>query len=435
MNLIQEIHWQTARNAFVKTDPELSAIIDELSPDKSLPLLKITYPFGTKILENNTFYAPNNNETFLPLAHPKTPKMLQEQLGYNSCPLGLITSQHGVEIFYETENRLLSVAFFDQGLHLGIWELFATPIPITMTAGARSVFLTPKITDSSSHKKLKKFGVHSPPPTNLFEHWPIFTELSQHPNFGEYWASEIIFFPDKWIEKIKNDPSWLKLKFYILNRAWQHSEFQRNQGLCNVIWDAYSNILTKKRIKPPSYVINIFKHLLFVTTGAIPAFKPFTGDETCGPFDKIIQIYLEEYGLKTYLPTLMHPYHFRSNNSTDPVYFSLQIPTYLDASPQSRDSVSAKADLESLIWLIDKFNYELNSHNFGLENMPILSNYSNINLDFFHSEANEKEPVKPTIQLPSFDNNLLYSSKGKHGDRKFAERSSFFRGCVKISVK
>ena len=435
---IEEIGWLEARSHFHKSEPELAKIIDELSPDSTFTLFRVSYPFGSMILDKAIIHLPTKGYQSIPISHPEIPSKIKEALSYSNLPLGCIVNEHGIEVFRELQNKLHLIAFFNIGLDLGIWEFFSPPTPFSISAGARSLMLLPKISDSTSHSALQKYGVSSQPPLLPYEQWQIFREMSVSDNFSTKWYCEVIFLTNRWAEKIKQDPAWLKFKHFLLDRVWKQTEHNRNRFLHDEMWESFFNILSARRIKPISYIVDLFKYLLYIAPGSKTgvAYKPADGQEVAGPVNEIIRIYLEEYKLKTYVPTLMLPTHFY-DGLKQPVYYPLQIPTYWDTAPKSRDSVSAKRDLNYLIWLMDAFKRELINGNIQVTIPSVHHLFDRVNFDFFHSDGNVNERIKPSSAMPEMDKNLLYMppSKHKYGERKFADRSSFARACVRISPK
>lgn len=249
---ITEVTWHEIRASFQQVEPALAVIIDELSPDKDFILLQVSYPFGSLILDKSIVHLPTTGYNSVPLTNPEVPNKLKEMLGYSNFPLGCMVNKHGIEVYHTQEDRLHSIAFYDQGLNIGVYELFAPPTPFSISAGARTMMLLPKITDSVGHAALKNCGVTSPPPRSPFEQWHIFREIANYERFKTPWYSEVVYFTHKWADKINHDPAWLKLKYFILSRAWEHTEYNRSRWLYDEMWESYSEILSHWKIKPVS---------------------------------------------------------------------------------------------------------------------------------------------------------------------------------------
>jgi hypothetical protein len=435
---IQEVNWSTVRSLVQKAEPELADVIDDLSPDNTFTLLRVSYPFGSLILDKATLHLPASENKSFPLSHSEVPLKIKEALNYSNLPLGCIVNNHGIEVFRELKDKLHSIAFYSSGLDLGIWEFFSPPTPFSISAGARSLMMLPKISDSVAHNTLKRYNVHPHPPLSSYDQWYTFKDITASKCFSKPWHCDVVYFTSRWAEKIRNDPAWFKFKYFLLNRAWGQTEHNRNRFLYDEMWESFFNILSSRKIKPISYVVDLFTHLIYLAQGSrtVIAYRPANGEETAGPINELLRVYLEEYKLKTYAPTLMLPSRF-TDDLEKPIYYSLQLPTYWDSAPKSRDSVSVRKDLNYLIWLMDAFERELTKGNIHITIPSINQLFDKVRFEFFHSDGNIDDRVKPSSTMPQEDKNLLYlpGDKDKYGERKFADRSSFARACVRVSLK
>lgn len=434
LNVI-ECHWGDVRSSVQKYEPELCAIIDKLSPSKAYPIFKATYPFGAKIFENGIFRLPTKDKEkdTIAVTDSSIPVKLQRQLTYSDLPLGMVMD-YGAEIYAELENGIFPVAYVKHGLHFGIWETFAPATPLTITAGARSMFMLPKISDAERYRRLNNYGVGFSIPFTPFDQWKTFVKLANHKNFPEPWQCEVIFFSAPWMEKIKKDPAWSSFHFFVMQRLWSHTCYGHNKLMLDIAWDAFSNLLTKRRMKPNTYLIDTVKHLTFIAEGIIPAFAPAV-DNQAAPIDGLLKIYLDEYGLETYAPSLMIPHHFSLNTPSDYVYYSLQVPTYLESIPQSRIPTSTRASMVELIDLMDMFLCELLHGNLkSSSTYNVHSKLNHVQFDCFHSDDILEHGIYPSSDLPKEDKRLLYMP-GERQKRKFCDKSTFARGCVRISNK
>jgi len=438
---IQILTWKKVKDLVQKQEPELAEIIDKINPDDSFHIYKISYRYGDFVYQKGTFFIPNSQQKLVPLNDSSVPKEIQQALSYSPLPLGITINNRGVEIFNELDDRVFSMAYFNQGLNLGIWEMFAPVIPLTVTAGARSLQMLPRISEANSHKKLKRFGIQSPPPKTPLDQWAIFKEAAQHPEFSEPWQCDILFFSNKWAEEAKaaNQPgsAWLLLQKFLLERAWRHTTYIRNKMHLEMLWETFSRFLNSKKIKPQPYLVETLKHLVFIALGVLPGFRPAVNNEAA-PIDGIIRMYIESYGLKYYAPSLMQPDYFSlsSQDENNYIYYSLQVPTYQESIPKTRTPVSARADLTELIHLINHFTVELrenktiqySAHHFY--NLLI-----QIKFDYFHDDAEPHIGIRPSEEMGIEDPKLLYlpSNLSDNEPRKFCDRGTFVRGCIRIS--
>ena len=432
---IEKLFWKDIKE-YITDEPELVEIIDQLERENNYPVFKVSYPFAAEIFKQGIFHLPDRETgKTIAITDSRISKDIQDALNYSALPLGILLGNGGVEVFSELEDRVFSLAYFTAGLNLGIWETFAYPTPFTVTAGARSLFMLPKTMEAEGYKRLKqRFGVTTPLSNNVFEQWHIFKEIAHHKNFRGSWRCDIIFLSAPCLEGLKTDPNRRTLYSFLLERAWRHTEYSRNKVMLDMVWESFSKVLTKDRIKPNTHIVDTLKHLIFVATGALPAFSP-ASDCKAAPIAELIKVYLDDYELKPYTPSLMQPHHFSIAAAADPVYYSLQVPTYLESMPKYRSPNSARADLSDLIELMDRSMQEFIRKN--LSNGILHHIYDMLNevqFDYFHSEAELNRGIYCSKELALEDERFLYLPPG-YEKRSFCHRSLFTRGCVRISRK
>ena len=428
---IEEVTWEEARGTIAATCTELTTIIDAISPSKKYPLLRISYPFGAKIFEKATFYLPNASGISIPISDSRIPQKIQDQLNYNSIPLGIIAQNH-VEKFLEVDDKVFCTALHDSDLEIGIWEHFGWTTPYSATAGARSLYMLPKISEALSHKRLKKeFGITAPPPKRLSEHWQVFTQLANSKNFSEKWRCQIFFLPEKWVDKIKTDPAWSQLNFHLLQKGWSHCNCARSKSILDVIWKIFAQNVNSNSIKFDPYIINTLNHLFLIGIKALPASAPTINNNAAGPLKKIQSIYEDVYNLQN-IPTIMQPKYFGFKDNA-PIYYSLQNPTMLESLPKSKQSTSVIETIRNLKELIDYFFTKTPWITLEQPTQSLYEVIDKSNFSFFHSDAFAYGPhIRPSTEMPENDSALIYNPT-KNPTKKFAHSSSFLRGCVRIS--
>jgi hypothetical protein len=249
-------------------------------------------------------------------------------------PLGILV-KGSTEVYRDFADRIFSLGFFTNGLNIGIYELFGPPAPYSLSAGARTIFMIPKISEMGAHRKLKYvFNVRGNPPKELFDQWHLFKELAR--NFKNLWECEIYFLTSRWVEEMPNKLGWLRFKNYLLEKAWKQTEYARNRTVFEVSWKDFCEVVADKGLPVNPYLIETLRNLIFIAQGALPAFTPARDNSVAGPTPDLQRAYIEGYGLKLYVPTLMIPWHF-SLNEDIAVYYSLQSPTALEVFPKSRN--------------------------------------------------------------------------------------------------
>lgn len=432
--IIEELTWNEAEPYVAKGCPKLLAILNEIEPSKDLTLIKVRYPFGSIIIQDDVLHLPINQTTTVPITDPKIESKWKKLLGYRSIPTGMIT-ENSLEIYREMNNKVFSVALSgaNTGLEIGIVENFGSTAAYTVSSGARSLYMLPKISKVASHKKLKKeFGLIASPPNKLMDHWHIFKELYASEAFQTDWSCELIFLTDKWINKIENSNNlaWLKLKCYIQKKAWEHSELGRRKVILDVVWEQTADLLSKKSVKVDPYVVDTLKHLIYISLGGISGSRPVNGDDFAGPMNEIQQIYMDIYDLGDQIPTIMRPYNFSLEDK--PVYYSMQTPMMLSSTPTFKN-ISSNIEAIRDLMHIKSYVFSQNYGNLKIDNTKFNELIKKIQFNYFHSHTfSYGKDIRPTTEIPNNDTDWLYNPKNRT-DLKFSDNGLYVRGCVKIS--
>lgn len=429
---IEELTWEQVRDKFALLEPALTQIIDDWNPDPAYTLFRISYPFGAKISNNGLFNIPDNTGALHAINSAYIPLSIQKALNYQAVPIGLV-SDKSIEVFREIdshdEQRAFTLAFFKSGLNLGIWETFGNALPYVATAGARSLFLLPKANDADNFEKMRRsMGLHSDMPRHLFEQGLLFEEIARRARLD--WHCEVYFFSNKWLDT--NTAGTRSFSMFILQRAWKQAEYARNRTVFEVSWQKFCQQLQERGLKVDPYLIELMRHLIFVGQGSLPGYKPAGASDVAGPITALQKIYLDAYGLKTYVPTFMHPEHF-SLISGEPVYFSLIYPNILELVPRSNSYSSSIDHLRRIKELWSLFLEALTAGRLNLDKSMLLNLQANLQYDFFHSDMHTYGGIRPTRELPAEDPGLMYMPLPM-GKRSFADKGQFIRCCIRISA-
>lgn len=419
---VEELIWDEVRSDVKKANPILADLIDKFDPSNQYTFLKVRYLFGDRILNQGLTHLPLKSGGTVPLIHSKVPEILREKLGHRMVPMGVLLSK-SIEVFYETDERVMPSKLFGVGSLIGLWEAFDPPPTEflrsiwNLSAGARSTFMLPSISETGSHAKLRRdFGVTAYPPKSLLNHCNVFIELCRSAAGSCNWFCDVLFFTDKWLEDPKDNLGFLQLHHYWLQQAWKQSINGRNQMSYDVAWEVFSKEVTRRNWKPRAHVINIIKHLLSIGEGIYPGFMPTAEDETAAPVKFLQDCYIHSYQLKDYAPIIIVPHHLRELDV--PVYYSLSMPTQLEHAPKVKKSSTIISDIRELKMLM---NVLINSMSDSYDHY-----------DFFHNEEDQFGEIQPVGNMPITDPRLMMYPV-PYGERRFPDNSAFLRGCIKIS--
>lgn len=429
--------WDKIRDEVIHINPVFTEIVDNLNPGKDYHLYTASYSFGSIIGDEKSFYYPTESNNFCTASN--LPSSIAKDLSYagNSIPMGMLLS-NSAELFIEDFDICIPIRLLKPGNFFGLLRELEEkgnsfhPAGLSkMSAGARSIFLLPNIGDAIKYSYLRRdYKIKTNAPRNLYEHWNIFKELY---NFkapkDNPWETSLLFFSQKWVDKMRHDKKWKELKLYLIEEEWKRNAFRINQSFFELI---FSITQAKKNLKPNPYLADTTRHLLAIAVGSAPGFMPAI-DESAGPIKAIQEAFLESYGIK-YAPTIMHPGYFKHQNELANIYYSMNYPSTLAFSPKSRKESRVIIELRELKHITTKFLDDLKKENSVCSNTLAYKIINSIELDFFHNKNDMHDEILLSSNLTEKDNALQRNLVNKNV-LPFADSGSFVRGCVRISTK
>lgn len=438
--------WNDIRNRVIKVAPEFAKIVDCLSPDNSFSLYLAYYPYGDLKGDTISPFMPKMNGGSYRLTDPDAPKDVVYQLGYgsNSSPFGMLLEKQ-LEYFIDLKQleMTIPVQVLSPGSFFPLARILQshssrTYTPnglLTVVSGVRSVFMLPKIGCAINHLTLRRnYNVQPQPPKSLYDHWQLFKEIANSSNtVASDWRSCIVYFSEKWVDKIHNDNAWYPLKKFLLETAWKHFEYERNHMYYNI---AYSLIQNARNLKPNPYLIDTACHLFAIALGAFPGYAPCCNEESL-PLEALQRAFVESYGLKKYIPTIMYPAHFTFEDKVSrPVYYSLQFPSALSFSPKSRRLSSTLFEMRELQHIVNIFISELVKDSNIFVDTVISGIAKNVEFDFFHNQDDVHKLIKDSEKITEIDNRFsIAKTKISAEGANFASDAPFVRGCIGVRPK
>lgn len=426
---ITELMWDDARKYLLPLNPELTTIIDKLSPNKNHTIFKVSYCYGDNLLQNNAEFFLPSKSGLVAITDASVSTHIKKKLGYNfqSNPIGIVL-KNSFELFISLKERVIPFGLIRPGRVFGLWRLFDEGItfaprnfPWGLTAGARSLFMLAKISEQKRHQRLKHtFNLSPDKPQDLKDHHAIFSSIANHKMHGEPWMADILFFSNDWFEH-RNDSAWLEFNYYLLNKTWQGSSYWRNQFIWNIV---FSLIQNKKLIKPSPYIIDIVKHLLGLASGVIPGFQSAPNDNFA-PISRIKTAYDEIYKM-SYPSVIMQPTYFSMFERGQPVYYSLQYPTSFETHLKANAKTTALTDLYETMSLLEKYIDEIHKNWPDLDSkVPFFKLATLVKFEAFHPHQNGNRYIKSSEHLTREEQNF----------HELPKNVGFFNGCIQISNK
>lgn len=430
---IEELTWKEARSYAAKSCSDLFEALDAIDPSDKYTLLRVRYPFGALIMHDDTVYLPIEGSRSVPLSDPSIPDAIKERLGYQSVPFGMIV-HNTAEVYKETEDTVYSVELSgpNKGIEIGIFEYFGLTPCYSVSSGARSLFMVPKITETRNHKRLiNYFDINHGPPKNVFKHWHLFKEMYNSPQCKSEWECEVLYLTKPWFDGLKkypNSPAWLKLHNYLYKKGFEHSGLGRRRFLLEVLWQRVAAVINTDGYKLEPYIIDTFKHIIDVFLGIPFGSRPAVNNYA-GPITDIQLAYLERYGLNK-IPTIMAPAGF-SLEKNEPVYYSMQTPMVITSNANFRKVRTIIEEMREI--MLFRSTLVQDYGNIKINNIRFHDLIKQMKLEFFHGDLySYGKETRPTSELPIHDKAFLHCPK-PHEKLEFADNGSFIRGCIKIS--
>lgn len=432
--LYKETDWASVRKNIAEINPKLSKIIDAINPNKSFKLFQVQYPYGSIIADKGKLFFPSREIRDKKPAHVEVPEFIKKHMKRREFPVSLLT-KNSAEIFKIMPDRNISRFLIQPGGFFGLWENLDhahneyVKWMWSLSSGARSIYLLPKISNTKGHKALrKKCGLSSNAPRDWPTHWDIFVELANSLGFGNKWYNEFIFFSDKWLNTATKDPAWKDFLNYLQNCAWNESNYWRNKTTFELIWEEFLHKMLLNNIKPGFYVSLIAKHLILTGIGIIPGFCIANGDSSFAPIDELTKLYIETYKIE-YAPLFMTP-HMLSPNDRRSIYYSLQYPNLLETVPVSNKlPEGVLSAIPEIMELLDKFKNEFAPENI-VNGSPTHTFCTKMELYYFHCIEKRIHHAISTKKIPEYDANLSNLMKTKFPSFDFPFSSNFLKGCV-----
>ncbi|MCW5589745.1 MAG: hypothetical protein KIT27_08805 [Legionellales bacterium] len=424
-----EQSWDDVREQVNFLNPSLAQAIDTLSLTKNHVLYQVDYPFGFEIFQKGEFHFPHATNGSIGLA--ALPSTIQQQLDYLGAgmPLAMVLNRT-LEEYYCLNGRIIPFSLIKAGELLG-YKLFVSAENLytpqeklnCISAGARSIFFLPKITEHGAHQRLRKiFDVSADKPQNILQHWQIFRSLVNNPLSEEPWKLRLLIFGRQWLTFLK-EGEVNALKLYLQQYHLEKTLFWRNEYLFRLLL-LQLNRMQNMRIN--RYVLDTIYYLLQVSLGVLPGFDVALNEDSA-PIHTIQKAYLEIYGLN-YAPIMMQPAYFNYQHTQTPIYVSLQHNAALELNLRTTHKKTYFTELCEVAALFDKYIHLFTDRKLELH-LPIIDELiKNVRFKYFHSHTDDYSQIRSTETLPATDPRFL----SQYSDLPFPYKSHFLNGCIQL---
>lgn len=421
--------WPEVKSEVKKLHPRLADAIDESQLHATADFVRATYAYGQLIMKNGELQLPISATKTIAFEAENIPAIIKTRL-HDCAPIGIILNQ-AAELFYEPnieyppiDKHIFSERVFEKGDLIGINEFFdatidpnrQTPNNRHLSAGARTLFMLPKVSDYNSHYKFKKrLKIESHSPMTIWDQHSIFKEIATSNITKKPWTIDILFFSKSWWSK-KNQKATEDIKNLLLQQAWQQSYYLRNTMQAEAAWSLLVDVNKALLKKQHPILVYAIKKLLKIQAGITPGYKPLL-DNKLGPIDLLQQAYIEIYKTN-YYPTILGPSQLTVLNPL--VYYSSHLPSleYKNFSKQSRKT--EKLDFCELVGLMNHLSYPDEIKN---------------KFTYFHPKeyTSASGLIKSIEDLLAFDRRFLPPEGTLATHLNVTNSAPFFKGCIQIS--
>ena len=369
------------------------------------------FPYGALKGDTKNIFLPTMEGGSYILSEKEAPVDVLKYLGYgkDGSPLGMALEK-SFELFVDLKQDGITVPWstyrpgnifpLTRVLNRENSRIYAPNGVLSVSSGARSVFMLPNIGCATQHiNLLRDFKIHHSAPKNLNDHWAVFKEIIDSNVIENNWRSCLIYFSEAWIKKLHHDKAWLKLKAYLHTLAWDRFDYEHNR----IYYDIACSITQKKyNLKPNPYIADTARHLYAIALGAAPGYIPACNNEAL-PVEIIQQAYVNSYGLKKYFPSIMQPTNFIFEQDKLPIYYSKQHPSTFVFSPKSRNVSSTLLEMRELQHIENKFTHEF-ANNEGMCSGTVINKLAKmIEFTYYHNEEDKAHVLKASTEIATID--------------------------------
>ncbi len=365
---------------------------------KEIRAKEVVLEFGKRIVKNGHFQD-------------------SEKLSNTHFSFGMVL-ENAFEIFVDNGYETMPIEVLKPGQIFPIDEMdgFEHILPkhlLNMTAGARSIFLSPKISDAVCFTRLaKKYGLELDIPKNLYDEWQILVNLAAKSN-PSWRAKMLIISIEK--ESFFSD-ACESLRNLLIQSTIPHHKILKNWALFDI---NRSSFLKHEFHKADTNILEHIKQVCFIGNGMLPGFV-FATNDLLGPIELFKQIFIEVYGIQ-YAPHIIHPGTFDKNQTS---YYSIQLKGHQSHQRQRETSFSQLKELKRTLHHFQDF---LSTSKDDLA----WTIFRNRELSFFHHNPGNHPKIKSSSTLPAIDP-VIAAVMEKSG-LPFCDASPFLRsGCISI---
>lgn len=425
-----KVYWDEIKNEVKQSNPEFFFLVDEISPGKDFPLYIFNFGYGDLIGDSETFYIPHQGQ-LKTLNNFSTIDPITKDLfyGFHSCPLGLVLDKcFEWYLRGNTENESHPVYidkkgdFFNIG-HVTQIKPLKRYLPngiLSVKAGAQTSLVIQNIGCKRSHNRLTRSGINCNLPKSYHDHSDFFKGIYQSCPSENKWSASVVYFSEKWVENIVNNPEWISINKYFF-KYYLHSYAYTYYG------DYYQHIFRvafdKSNLERDFFIQDAAKYIFEILIGEKYGFSFADTDEFL-PATWITYVLEDIYNLKT-TPSILVPQKHTEKNT---VYFSLQHPIFRTYQGLSRKRATLISELENIHIVANKYKELFSSKSEEWADTVLAEKAKKAKFFYYHGFESKKAWLSDIDHLFVNDSKINPSNLDD-----FCQDAPFFKGCISIN--
>lgn len=429
--------WRNISEKVKKADQKFHDLVNELSPGSDYPIYLIYLPYGMLKGDTESSYLPTLDGSYCKLSDTSLPKEIQTELGYgkNTSPLGMIL-ENEIEYFIETDGEVIPYDIAGPGrifnksilLNKKLSRNYSPNGLLMASAGSRTSFLLPSINSYNNIIKLSN-SINSKivAPKKISDHWNVFKKIVGSQIMQSTWRVCLLYFSERWIASLTQDPAWIALKSYISENDRAFSQYDSN----NIFYEIfYSYVQRNDNLTTNPYLINTAIHLVKIALGEMPGYVPASNNHSL-PLSDIQRSFCDYYDIEHH-PTVMIPHKYSFETEKAPIYYSLQHPTMPSFSIKRNNRTSANSEINTIDYILLSFIESMKNDKGMLRDTVFHDLAKKINFSYFHNVPSGNDLIINSENLQSIDSRFLFGQGNKI--RRFCHEGKFLRGCIQINT-
>ncbi len=439
------VKWSEVKATIAKHQPHLSELINLMPGVDQFPLIRTRHAYGEPVLKEGKLHLPIKGK-LRSYDDPIISQEIKELLDYHwvSVPFGFLTHNTTASVIHSFSHDA-PYRMFTTGSFYSLISIFEdrkpnyyVPSLYSINSGCQSLLLLPQVSDMQRNQLLHdKYATPEVKyPKSFTEQSELLKSLCLDSRFQTDWCSETLFLSKHFFEKNQHTLPFFN---YLLRATWDAQAATRHPAVYDILWATFVERFVAPQLgslykRSTTHVVSIVKHLVNMALGNGAGFIPAINDST-GPISKLIDLYIDDYKIRSYHPTIMT---IDGYDGKTPTYYSMQRPLFSSPELELSNAPQTVKELVLIREILCRFqDAVVNNHpklGMNLKGSILPEVLARTHFDFYHPQAKIDSSVSANIEAifeqdPRFDQVHRVKTE-PHLKRPLS--SLFFKGCIRI---